>query len=130
MSIVELPADAVLPAGTAQEERPASVAEPVSPQTAERRKANKAKRKQTETPTLLDPENLAHKKTSQDDQEQVRSQPFFLLTYVLILEHCVLGRDCQPLMSLTLGNCGSKIEKFQKTEMNHGHKYINKQNAL
>ena len=77
MSIVELPADAVIPAGTAQEERPASVAEPVSPQTAERRKANKAKRKQTETPTLLDPENLAHKKTSQDDQEQVRSQPFF-----------------------------------------------------
>ena len=75
MSIVELPADAVIPDGVEDEASEASVAEPMSPTVARRRKSKeqKAKRKMNETPTLLDPD-LAHKKRSEDSDQVVKQR--------------------------------------------------------
>ena len=67
MSIVELPPGTVIPDGAEDEASEVSISEPPdekSPSTRKRKpKDQNAKRKMTETPTLLDPD-LTHKKRS------------------------------------------------------------------
>ena len=90
MSIVELPPGTVIPDGAEDEASEVSISEPPeekSPSVQKRKsKEQKAKRKMTETPTLLDPD-LSHKKRT----DQVVSTPpetrsaisFFRFTGVL-----------------------------------------------
>ena len=74
MSIVELPPGTAIPDGAEDEASEVSISEPPddkSPSVHKRKtKEQKAKRKMTETPTLLDPD-LSHKKRS----DQVVSTP-------------------------------------------------------